>query len=605
MRTLVRLGGYLRPYLLRMGLASLLLATAGALMAAVISTAKPLVQRVLLPSLGPAAAGPAEPDLLDRLRVWLPFDSFLEWAGGHAFIEIPLVIVTIFLVRGVLLYFGQFLTIRCGAAVIRDIRARLYESIAYQSLAFFQVHPTGVLLSRVLNDVQRLERVTTTLLADLVRVTAMVPFLFATALIHEWRMSLVAFVALPLLGYPMVRLGRRLRRASTASQEHMGRVASILTEAVGGVKVVQGFSMEGYEIGRFRAALDRMLSADLRAGRAAALAPAVMEMLGAIVGAVLFGVAGWSIARGRLDAGDFTVVRFAFGMLFMSVRRLNTIYAELQTALAAATRVFGMMDRARDVEDAPGARRLPPFEREIRLEAVGFGYGDDPVLAGIDLALSSGETVALVGPSGSGKSTLANLIPRFYDPTSGRIRIDGHDLREITLGSLRDQIGLVTQETVLFDDTVRNNIAYGRADVPLERVIEAARASQAHEFIEQLPRGYDTPLGERGARLSLGQRQRISVARALLKDPPILILDEATSALDSESESLVQRALEQLMRGRTSVVIAHRLATVRAADRIVVLDRGAIVEQGTHDELLARGGLYAHLYDLQFREDAR
>jgi len=602
MRTLLRLGGYLRPYLLRMGLAALLLAASGGLMALVISTVKPLVQRVLLPSLGQAAPAAAGPDVLDRVRAWLPVERFLVWAGGHAFVEVPLLIVTIFLVRGVLLYFGQYLTIRCGASVIRDVRSRLYESIAFQSLAFFQAHPTGVLLSRILNDVQRLERVTTMALADFVRVAAMIPFLLFTAVVHEWRMSLVTFVALPLLGYPMVRLGRRLRRASTASQEHMGRVASILTEAVSGVRVVQGFSMERYEIDRFRAALDRMLTADLRAGRAQALGPAVMEIIGVLVGAVLFGVAGWSIAQRRLDAGNFTVVLFAFGMLFMSVRRLNTIYSETQTALAAATRVFDIMDRTRAVEDAPDARPLPPFEREVRFEAVGFGYGDEPVLAAVDLVLRKGETVALVGPSGSGKSTLANLIPRFYDPSSGRIRIDDADLRAVTLASLRAQIGLVTQETVLFDDTVRNNIAYGRADVPLERVIEAARASQAHEFIEQLPQRYDTPLGERGARLSLGQRQRISIARALLKDPPILILDEATSALDAESETLVQQALERLMRGRTSVVIAHRLATVRAADRIVVLDRGRIVEQGTHQELLARQGLYARLHELQFRD---
>ncbi len=605
MSTLKRLVGYLRPYLGRMVLGALFLTLAGGLMAFVIATIKPLVDRVLMPSLHDAPVA-AEPDFVDRLRASLHLESLLDWAAGHAFVEVPALIVLIFLVRGVFLYFGQYFTIRCGSSAIRDLRSRLYESIAFQSLGFFHANSSGVILSRILSDVQRLERVTTMPLADLVRVSAMVPFLVGIAIYHEWRMSLVAFVALPLLGYPMVRLGRRLRRASTASQENMGRVTSILSEAIGGVRVVQAFSMERYEVGRFRAALERMLSADLRAARAQALAPAVMELLGAIVGAVLFGVAGWSISQHRLGAGDFTVVLGAFGMLFASVRRLNAIYAEMQTAVAAAGRVFHMMDCRRAIEDSSGARALAPFERDVRFEAVGFRYGDDePVLAGIELVLRKGETVALVGPSGSGKSSLANLIPRFYDPTAGTISIDGTDLRTVTLDSLRSQIGLVTQETVLFDDTVRNNIAYGRADIPLERVIEAARASQAHEFIEQLPQGYDTPLGERGARLSLGQRQRISIARALLKDPPILILDEATSALDAESETLVQQALERLMRGRTSLVIAHRLATVRAADRILVLDAGRIVEQGAHRELLRRNGLYARLHELQFREDAR
>jgi subfamily B ATP-binding cassette protein MsbA len=605
MSELRRLFGYMRPYLGRVILGSVFLALAGLLMAAAFATIKPLAHEVFGmagTAAAPAAAKRAGFDILESAKKLIPLERVLAWAKDRAYVEVPLFLAGIFFFRAVLLYFGQYYVMKAGTAVIRDLRADLHEAISFQSLRFFQANPTGTILSRILADVARLQKVATDVFADFVRVSVQMPLILALALVMDWRLSLVAMVALPLLAYPMVRLSKRLRRASTRSQETQGESASLLAETIAGAKVVQGFAMERFEIGRFRAALDRMLKADLKAARAVALAPAVMELFGGVAGGLLFAYAGKQVAKGRIDGADVLLILGSLGYFFTCLRRLNTINTEMQQAIAAAKRVFGMMDREREIRDLPGATPLPPFAREIRFEHVDFAYDDEKVLDGLELTIKPGETVAVVGASGSGKTTLANLIPRFYDPTTGRIAIDGRDLRSVTLESLRGQIGLVTQETVLFNDTVKNNIAYGRADVSMEKILAASKAAHAHEFVERLPEGYDTIVGERGARLSVGQRQRITIARALLKDPPILILDEATSALDAESEKLVQEALEVLMKDRTSIVIAHRLATVRRADRILVMERGRIVEEGSHRDLLDQDGIYARLYALQVQE---
>ncbi len=610
MNDLRRLFGYVRPYVGQYLLAMLLLAAAGALLSAAIGAGGPLVDSLTGPPQAPAkpiaSGGPKlHFDVLEQAKRIIPFEKLSAKAGERPFLQVAILLFVIFVLRAVFLYFGDYLSNRAGASVIRDLRAILYERIVFQSLRFFQEYPSGEILSRVLGDVWRLQRLTTVVLADLVKTGVQVPFLLVMAFVADWRMSILALTILPMIAWPVIVLGKRLRRAATRSQESMAEASSRLTEAVTGVKVVQGFGMERFEVARFRRALDRMLRADLKAGRAAALAPAVLEVVGGFIGGLVFYVAGLWIHREELSPEAFVIVLLSLVTLYTSIRRLNSLNVEVQQGIAAASRVFALFDRQSEIRDADGAATLPPFREALRFHGVRFAYDDAMVLDGIDLTIRKGEVVALVGLSGSGKTTLANLLPRFYDPTAGSITIDGRDLRAATLASLRAQIGLVTQETIVFDDTVRNNIAYGQEDVPLGRVVEAARAAHAHEFIERLPSGYDEMLGERGGRLSMGQRQRITIARALLKDPPILILDEATSALDAESETLVQEALERLMEGRTSLVIAHRLATVRRADRIVVLDAGRIVEEGTHRELLERGGTYARLHALQFQESAR
>jgi subfamily B ATP-binding cassette protein MsbA len=588
--------------------AALMLAVAGALMSIVVATLKPLVNEVLLaqpPTGNPGASDvPRDVDIIDRIVDWLPAEELSAWLRDRPVVKVPFLLIGIYLVRGVLLFFGVYLTTKTGASVIRDLRSHLYSSVIYQAPGFFRTHPTGLVMSRLLNDVQRIQRVSTTVLADLVRVGAMAPAMLVLVLIYDWRMTLLALVVLPVMAYPVVRLGRRLRKASTRSQEQTADTANLLKESVAGIKVIQAFSMEEIAVERFLEALARLFRVDLQAGRAAAASGPIVEIVGAVAGGVLFYAAGTGIAAGTIDAGNFVVVLAGLTFLFMSARRLNQVNVEVQQALAAAARVFAMIDWPREISEHPNAADLTDEPSEIHFDHVDYTYpdSDTPVLKGINLRLRRGETVALVGPSGAGKTTLANLMLRFADPTAGSVTMGGHDLRKLTLESVRSMTGLVTQETILFDDSVHMNIAAGRSDASLEDVKAAAVAAWADSFVSALPEGYETRLGEGGARLSMGQRQRLTIARALFKNPPFLILDEATSALDAESEDKVHQALQGLMAGRGSLVIAHRLATIRQADRIVVLEGGSIVEVGDHQSLLESGGLYARLHELQFRE---
>jgi len=514
---------------------------------------------------------------------------------------VPILLLLIFLTRSAADFFAGYSFQHIGLGVTTDIRNALYRRILEQSSRFYSEHTSGELVARVVNDVQLMQSAVSNRLLDLVQQSITLVFLVAMLLSTHFQLALLSLIAAPVLIYPIVRFGKGMRRTSHRSQERMADLASLMAEAVRGHRVVKAFGMEDFEHLRFKEATRRHLKVNLRAQRLAHLSSPVVESLAVIGAALLLIYAGQAIRGGELTAAELVKFLTTLLMMYDPIRKLNKVNLILQEAAAAVQRVQGIMDEPNEVRQRQGTKKLAAVETGIAFEGVSFAYEDQPVLRSLDLEIGSGEIVALVGPSGAGKSTLVNLLPRFFDPNQGRVAIDGVDIRDLDLASLRSLIGLVTQDTVLFDDTVRANIAYGRADLPLELVREAAAAAYADDFVMELPKAYDTRIGEAGLKLSGGQRQRLAIARALLKNAPILILDEATSHLDTESEALVQKALYNLMQGRTTLVIAHRLSTVQKADRIVVLEAGQIAEQGSHGELLELGGSYRRLYDLQFR----
>jgi len=513
-----------------------------------------------------------------------------------------IVVITLLTVilKNILLYFGHYAFYRAGLSTVRDIRNRLLEALLGQSARFYQQQPSAVLMSRVTNDVEQITAAISDRFGDLFQdsfaVLALLVYIFSL----NFKMALGALVVAPLLIWPIVHFAAKLRRRSHQSQERLGEMNSVLDEVLKGYRVVQAFGMEHFESRRFRTANQRHFKANLRARRIQALNAPVMEILGAAGMLGLMAYAAHLIATGRMTLGIFSSFLFALYGLYNPIKRLNKLNLAAQMAVAAGERVFRVLDAPVEIVTAPGAQAIRGVRREVRFDDVWFAYEPDkPVLQGFSLTIPAGKVIALVGPSGAGKSTVAQLLPRFWDVDRGRVTVDGLDLREVDLTSLRAQLGVVMQETILFNDTIRANIAYGQDPVDEERVRACARAAFAEEFILEFPNGYDTLVGEAGSKLSGGQRQRIAVARALFKDPPLLILDEATSALDAEAEAVVQRALENLMRGRTTLLIAHRLATVRNSDRIAVVDEGRVVESGTHSELLASGNVYARLARLQ------
>jgi subfamily B ATP-binding cassette protein MsbA len=521
------------------------------------------------------------------------------------FSEVAIAIVTLYVIKGLGAYFSTTLLTEAGQKAVLDLRRDVYAHILDQSFDFFSNRTTGSLMSLLTTDVERIQTALGEIAGDLLKEGLTVLGLVGLLFFHDWRLALIALVLMPLAFAPLIRFGRRLRSSNESSMRRWKDIANILQETFSGFRVVKAFGMEAFERARFEKALERLQGVTLRMNRTTAFLPPLMEAVGGLSVVVVLWYGTWAISKGHMTAGSFTSFLAGLFALYTPIKRLSKVNAALQGAFAAGERAFALLDTHREIKDSPTARPLAPFKDVIEYKSVSFQYdkSSGPVLSGASLTARKGEVIAIVGMSGSGKTSLLNLLPRFYNVTSGSITIDGVDIRDVTIESLRRQIALVKQETILFNDTVRANIAYGLSGIEGTVVESAARAAFAHDFILDLPRRYDTVIGEKGSRLSGGQKQRIAIARAILKDPPILILDEATSALDTESESLVQQALFNLMKGRTTLVVAHRLATVRRADRILVLDKGEIREEGTHDALLARNGIYARLHDLQFAAD--
>ena len=514
---------------------------------------------------------------------------------------LPFALIGVFLIKGVFYYTYTSLLDIAGQSVISDLRKRLFAHIHDLPISFFHHTPTGELMARIINDATLIQNAVSRALIGVLKDLCQIIGLLGVVFYLNWRLASISLIFLPLAVVPVVKFGKRFRRLSTNNQKTVAKVSNILHETITGQRIVKAFGMEGYETRRFSATVDDLLAIIVKDIRTNSLQHPLMEFLGGLgIGAVIW-YGGHQVIKGQSTPGAFLSFLASMVMIYEPIKGVSDINSALQQGLAAAARVFGLLDVKPAITDAVGAVELPPFRRTIDFQGVDFAYDQgEPVFSGLNLTIRAGEVLAIVGPSGGGKTTLANLLPRFFDVTGGVILLDGHDLRRVTMRSLRAQMAVVSQQTILFNDTVRNNIAYGDPSRDLREIEAAAQAAYALDFIRELPEGFDTVVGESGARLSGGQQQRLSIARALLKNAPILILDEATSALDTESEREVQKALDNLMQNRTTLVIAHRLSTIAKADRIVVIKEGRIVEEGRHEELLAKGGLYTTLHGMQF-----
>lgn len=569
-----RLLDRVRPYWVKLGLAMVMMAVVGATTSAMAFLVKPMMDDIFMGK--------------DASMLYL----------------IPPAVILLYLVKGGCSYGQNFLMQWVGQRIITQYRIDLYSHLQRLSLSYFDRTPTGELMSRITNDVNQIQGAVSSVITGLLRDAFTVVGLVGVLIYRDWFLSIFALGVFPLCMIPLIHLGRRLRKISTRSQETMADVSVLLHETIGGARIVKGFCREEHETQRFAAEAWRLFRLRMKDVSTRAISSPLMEFLGGLGIAAIIFYGGSQVIDGTSTPGTFFSFLTALIMLYEPVKRMSGLNNEIQNGLAAGVRVYKILDTKPEIVDAPDARDMAPLSKEIQLKDVHFSYETgDPVLKGINLTVPAGQVVALVGTSGGGKTTLVNLLPRFYEVSEGAILVDGVDIRDLRLSSLRSQIAIVTQQTILFNDTVRNNIAYGRSDASEEQIKDAARAAYALDFIEHLPQGFDTLIGESGVLLSGGQRQRLSIARALLADRPILILDEATSNLDTESEMFVQKALENLMHGRTTFVIAHRLSTVQRADRILVVNNGVIVESGRHEELMEAGGPYERLYRMQFQVD--
>jgi ATP-binding cassette, subfamily B, bacterial MsbA len=603
MRQLIRLVRYAIPYWWQIVCSVILMALVGALDAFKFLLIRPVFDRVLNPSTGSkdiqlfVIPVTHHPVFLQQL---VPSHFTNAWN----MVAVALVGSTV--LKGIFDYTGTYLVNHAGFGMITDLRDDLYNAIMRRSAAFFSKHSTGNLLSAIINDIERVQYAMSTVLAEFLQQLFTFIWVAAVVIVLGGKLAWVLLLFVPVIVYSSRKIGSRVRSTTRQGQDKLAEIQNILHETITGNRIVKAFNSEKWEISRFRGAARRLFRANLRSVAATAISSPLMDVFGAVGIALLLNLGRNQVKHGEMTPGIFVAFITAVFSLYNPVRKFAQFNNNFQQALGASSEIFKFIDVEDDVREKPHAKRLPAFAHTVQFDHVSFTYGGDEadtlVLHDINLEVRRGEVVAIVGSSGSGKSTLVHLIPRFFDATQGRLLIDGYDVRDVTLVSLREQVGIVTQETVLFNDTVRNNIAYAQPHVTLKEVEAAARAALAHEFIQSLPAGYDEVIGERGVRLSGGERQRIAIARAILKNAPILILDEATSALDSESEALVQSALHNLMSGRTVFVIAHRLSTVRRADRIVVIENGAIADIGSHEDLMMKLGTYRRLYDLQFAD---
>jgi subfamily B ATP-binding cassette protein MsbA len=533
------------------------------------------------------------------------FDDVFILKDESMLLIIPITILLIAVIKGAATYGQAVLMSYIGQKIVATIQCGMFSHLMWADIAYFQKTATGKLISRFNNDANMLRAAVSNVLVGIAKDTLTLIFLVGLLFYHDWALALIAFVVFPVAVYPIVRIGRRMRKVSDNTQVQMGELTTLLDETFRGARHVRAYGMEKYEIDRAGSIIETIFQLVQKAARVRSATHPIMESLGGVAIAVIIFYGGSQVVSGSTTPGTFASFIAALLMAYPAMKSLANLNANLQEGLAAAQRIFTLIDADPSIQDKADAKQLGIIRGEVKFEDVRFGYEKDrTALSGINLDIPAGSTVALVGPSGAGKSTILNLIPRFYDSDDGQILVDGENLRGVTVSSLRANIALVSQDITLFDDTVRSNIAYGRLDASDDEIIAAATAAEAHEFITGLVSGYDTHVGGRGLKLSGGQRQRIAIARAMLKNAPILLLDEATSALDTETERQVQSALENLTEGRTTIVIAHRLSTVMAADTIYVMDNGQIVEQGTHAELLAKDGAYARLYAVQFAEQA-